>query len=88
MSSWWFLWMLFMFMFLVTPIGYGWGYRGWGAPYPRYIQRRRGAQAVARGEPAAIHHQWGLGGDIVWVAVFIGFFWVVTALWSPFWGGR
>jgi hypothetical protein len=27
-GSWWFLWMAFMFIFLLTPIGYGWGYRG------------------------------------------------------------
>jgi hypothetical protein len=48
-SSWWFIWLVVMFLFLAPPIGYGWGYRGWGAPYPRYIQRRRGQQAAAAG---------------------------------------
>ena len=24
-GSWWFFWMIFMFLFLVPPIGYGWG---------------------------------------------------------------
>ena len=41
MSTWWLLWMGVMFFFLLSD-GYGWGYRGWGPPYPRYIQRRRG----------------------------------------------
>ena len=48
-GSWWFVWMLVMFLLLVPPMGYGWGYRGWGPPYPRYIQRRRGQRAVATG---------------------------------------
>jgi hypothetical protein len=35
-GSWWFLWTVFLFLFLVPPIGYGWGYRGWG-PHTRGI---------------------------------------------------
>jgi hypothetical protein len=82
MTNWWFLWMAFMFIFLVTPMGYGWGYRGWGPPYPRYIQRRHGAQAVANGTGAAFdHHSWGYGGDLLWVVVFIGALWAVSSLW-------
>ncbi len=29
-SSWWWKWMVVMGVLLVTPMGYGWGYRGWG----------------------------------------------------------
>jgi hypothetical protein len=78
LSSWW-LWMAFMFFLLVPPLGYGWGYRGWGPPYPRYIQRRRGQQAAATGGPANFnHHSWGWAGDFVWMVLFIGLFWTVS----------
>ena len=49
MSSWWLIWMIFMFLFLIPPLGYGWGYRGWGPPYPRYVQRRRSEHLAASG---------------------------------------
>ena len=82
MSSWWLLWMVVLFLFLVPPIGYGWGYRGWGPPYPRYIQRRRGAQAVASGASATFdHHAWGRGGDLVWGALLLGVVWAVCVVW-------
>jgi hypothetical protein len=59
MNPFWLLWLVFLFMFLVAPLGYGWGYRGWGPPYPRYVQRRRATQA-AGGDPSSIDHQaWG-----------------------------
>ena len=81
MTSWWFFWLAFMFIFVLPPVGYGWGYRGWGPPYPRYIQRRRGAAAVAVGNATFDHHAWGRGGDFVWMAITIGLFWVVMAMW-------
>jgi hypothetical protein len=40
------LWIVGTFLFVVPTLGYGWGYRGWGPPYPRYIQRRRAQQAA------------------------------------------
>jgi hypothetical protein len=49
MNASWMLWMIFILLFLVSPIGYGWGYRKWGPPYPRYIQRRRGIRAASCG---------------------------------------
>jgi hypothetical protein len=75
--------MVFMIVLLVTPIGYGWGYRGWGPPYPRYIQRRRGQQAVAvGGGPANVdHHAWGRGGDFVWMVLFVGIVWAFSSIW-------
>jgi hypothetical protein len=80
--SWWWLGIAFMFLFIVPPVGYGWGYRGWGPPYPRYIQRRRGQQAVAVGSPAAFnHHSWGWGGDFVWMMLLIAMFVAFTGFW-------
>jgi len=86
-GSWWWLWMAFMFVLLVCPVGYGWGYRGWGAPYPSYIQRRRSESAAARGGPPGTfdHQAWGFGGDFIWIALFFGIVWVTTAFWWPVW---
>lgn len=83
MHSWMFVWMFVMFMFLVPPVGYGWGYRGWGPPYPRYVQRRRGeqAQAPAPGTEGSFdHHAWGWGGDVVWTVIVFGAMWAVMGL--------
>ena len=79
--SWWWLWIVFMFL-AVAPMGYGWGYRGWGAPYPRYIQRRRGQRAASAGGPVTFdHHSWGWGGDFVWMILFIAVFWACFGIW-------
>ena len=79
-NSWWLLWMFFV-LFLVAPTGYGWGYRRWGAPYTRYIQRRRAQQAVVRDAPPFNHHAWGVRGDLVWFTLIIWLVWVSSALW-------
>lgn len=77
MSSWWWMWVLLMFLLLVPPVGYGSFYRGWGAPYPRYIQRQRSRRAaLATADARAYNHEsWGLGGDYVWAILFIGLLW-------------
>ena len=81
MSSWWILWMAFMVVFLVSPVSYGWGYRGWGPPYPRYVQRRRGLRAASTGQPADLRHQsWGWGGDFVWVVLLVAGGWGFAGL--------
>jgi hypothetical protein len=81
MSSWWILWMVFMFLFLVSPVSYGWGYRGWGPPYPRYIQRRRALRATTIGQPADRRHQsWGWGGDFVWVVLLVAGGWAFAGV--------
>ena len=80
LSTWWLWWAIFMFAFLVLPMGYGWGYRGWGAPYPRYVQRRRGQRAIAVTSSRSFnHHSWGWGGDFVWIAMVVGVLWAVSA---------
>ena len=81
MTSWWWIWLLLMFLLLVPPIGYGSFYRGWGAPYPRYIQRRRGQRAAtvaaadANAAEAYNHQSWGMGGDYVWTILLVGMLW-------------
>ncbi len=81
-SSWWWIWMMFMLFVIVSPVGYGWGYRGWGPPYPSYIQRRRHEQATALGGSQEFNHRaWGWGGDFVWIALVIGVVWVLTSFW-------
>jgi len=83
MGSIWFVWLAFMFLFLVPPVGYGWGYRGWGAPYPSYVQRRRAERASGPERDGAFnHYAWGWGGDLIWMVVLIGLFW---ALWALLW---
>jgi hypothetical protein len=82
MTSWWWLWVAVMFLVLVPPIGYGWGYRGWGPPYPSYVQHRRGKQAVAAGRQASFdHYSWGWGGDFLWMVLVFGLMWAVMG-WS------
>ncbi|MEO8902917.1 MAG: hypothetical protein ABI627_15450 [Polyangiaceae bacterium] len=79
-SSLWILWIVCLFMFLLAPLGYGWGYRSWGPPYPRYIQRRRHAAAMS-GNSTFDHQAWGIGGDIIWIVAMI----VVFSSFGVFW---
>lgn len=83
MSSSWLFWMAFMFLFLAIPVGYGSGFRRWGPPYPRYIQRRRGVRAAtASGTPPLVSAEaWGWGGDFVWLVLLIGASWAFASLW-------
>lgn len=82
MNTWWLVWLACMFVFVLSPVGYGWGYRGWGPPYPRYLQRRRGQLAAASGTPSSFDHQaWGLGGDLIWIMFVVGLLWIGTSIW-------
>jgi hypothetical protein len=87
MSSWWLVSTIFMVFLIASPVSYGWGYRGWGPPYPKYVQRRRSEQLTANGASGPYKHEsWGMGGDLVWMTFFIGVLWVATALfWAPHW---
>ncbi len=79
----WLAWMTFMFLLLVLPLGYGWSYRGWGPPYPTYIQKRRAQRAAAGAGPTDFnHHSWKWRGDFVWMVLLIGIFW---AAWAILW---
>ncbi|MGY2130446.1 hypothetical protein [Blastococcus sp. SYSU DS0617] len=46
---WW--WLLFVLLLLLLPLGYGWGYRGWGPPYPSYYGSRRTVAADPVADP-------------------------------------
>lgn len=81
------LWMSFVLVFLLMPVGYGWGYRGWGPPYPAYYRSRRQgvtvpaggryteAQAVETTEPET----WGVLADMVWIVSVIAVGWLLFA---------
>ena len=76
-----FVWLMFMVVFLVMPISYGWGYRGWGMPYPSYIQQRRAQRRRSIGSSSSFDHRaWGLGGDVMWIVVFVGLIWAFSPL--------
>ena len=82
MGSMWLLWIVLMFVLLVPPVGYGWGYRRWGPPYPTYVQRRRAQRAAAMdGSLAFDHSSWGMWGDFVWMVVIIGMVWAFSSFW-------
>jgi hypothetical protein len=81
-QGWWFMWMLFALIFLISPIGYGSGYRRWGWPYPTYVQRRRHHRMIAANGVTSFNHQaWGRGGDFIWVVLGICVVWLVVGRW-------
>jgi hypothetical protein len=82
--SWWWLWMVFLLVWMI-PTGYGWGYRGWGPPYPRFVQRRRGPPIADADSPTPHHLSWGWGGDFVWTMFLIGMMWLLVAFAFPLW---
>jgi len=80
--AWWWVWMIVIFALCLGPVGYGWGYRGWGPPYPSYIQRRRHERAVAGGAPTSFnHYSWGWGADLIWVLFVVAIIWAAAAFW-------
>jgi uncharacterized membrane protein len=79
MNPFWLVWLVFLFMFLVAPVGYGWGYRGWGAPYPRYMQQRRAQRAGALGS-SFNHHAWGRSGDFIWLGIIVAILWACVVM--------
>ena len=84
MFSWLWIWFVFILVFAVFPVGYGWRYRRWGPPYPQYVQRRRSARNASEiGSDAFDHRAWGLGGDLVWIVLFIWVFWFFAGTWWP-----
>lgn len=75
MWLWWRL--LFVFVLLLVPLGYGWSHRGWGPPYPRSVRRRRARDDAAGYEPV---DGWGVLGDLLWVVSAVALVWLVVAL--------
>lgn len=93
---WIYWWLLFVLLILVLPLGYGWGYRGWGAPYPTYYRRRRTAvgadpaadrlggheeRVVDPDDPAAREAAgWGVAADVLWVVAVVALVWLLIGL--------
>jgi hypothetical protein len=87
----WHLWYFAMFTILIPVVAYGWGYRGWGPPFPRFIQRRRAnvatgpSSATAEtmdGRYTAFNPEgWGWVGDLVWFSFAIALFGVLSLNW-------
>lgn len=76
---WWFwLWLLFVAVLLLLPLAYGWGYRGWGPPYPSFYRRRELPTREASSTPEAIGN-WGMGANLFWAAVAVAIVWVLLA---------
>ena len=71
---WWFWWwLLFVTVLFLLPLGYGWGYRGWGPPYPSRsaATRERRARELAA---------WGVAADVLWLGLIAALVWLVVVL--------
>jgi hypothetical protein len=71
--GWWWWWLAFLIIFFLFPLGYGWGYRGWG-PWPR---RRPTVFTIASGEEDI---GWGVIGVLMWVVVILAIIWLIAAI--------
>lgn len=71
---WWF-WIAMLLLLFLIPLGYGWGYRGWGPPYPSRWPRRRATAGGAEVAPG-----WGFGADLLWIVFFFMLAWLVALL--------
>lgn len=81
---WWFwLWIVFILFVIALPVGYGSGYRRWGAPYPRYYRDRRGrTMRIEDAEPVAQESGWGWFGDVVWLLILAAIVWALVWAWA------
>ncbi len=82
--GWWWWWVAFVVIFFLLPLGYGWGYRGWG---PWYRWRGRSRLDTGEGLPAGTGGDygdgWGVLGIFMWLVLILAIIWLVAA-----WGGR
>jgi hypothetical protein len=91
-NGWWWWWIAFVVIFFLIPLGYGWGWRGWG---PWYRNRRRGSLPPGEVPPGPAPGDmrqgppeetgWGRGAAFLWFILIIAIIWLVAA-WG--WGGR
>jgi hypothetical protein len=77
--AWWWWWIAFVVIFFLLPLGYGWGYRGWGPWY-----RRPGTLAAGTEPGAGESAGWGGCAVILWIIVIIAIFWLIAGWgWGP-----
>lgn len=50
-SGWWWWWLVFLAIFFLLPLGYGWDYRGWGPWYRRRSTTRIPEGATSSANP-------------------------------------
>lgn len=85
MLWWWWLWLVFVVSLLVVPLGYGWGVRGWGPPYPSYWRRRAAAGGgppppeMAQ-TPPVMQDGWGVGADLLWAVLIFAVIWLMLGV--------
>ena len=78
---WWWWWIAFVVIFFLLPLGYGWGYRGWG---PWYRRRRPGTLAAGTEPGAGDSAGWGGCAVILWIIVIVAIFWLIAGWgWGP-----
>lgn len=84
-TGWWWWWLAFVIIFFFLPLGYGWGYRGWG---PWYRRRRSGGPSQVNMPANADRNRvdldtgWGAGSAVLWAVLIIALIWLIAA-----WGG-
>ena len=71
--GWWWWWFAFIVLFFLLPLGYGWGYRGWGPWYQRSgrLPRERRIDA-SQLEPITDQTGWGWAGMVLWIVAHRG----------------
>jgi hypothetical protein len=87
--GWWWWWIAFVLIFFLIPLGYGWGYRGWGPWYRRRNPRRSPGGELPPGNapssnepgipPAEEETGWGWSGAFLWFILIIAIIWLVAA---------
>ncbi len=95
-NGWWWWWIAFVVIFFLIPLGYGWGYRGWGPWYrrrhPSGIPRSAAPPPDIEGDnlrrtPADNETEsgWGAAAVFLWLVLILAIIWLIAA-WG--WGGR
>jgi len=80
---WWFwLWILAVVLLLLMPLVYGWGYRGWGKPYPSFYRRKVLPTREASSTPEALGAPC-YGAAIFWIALALAVtFFILAFVWT------
>lgn len=91
--GWWWWWVAFVVIFFAIPLGYGWGYRGWGPWYRRGHSTGTPREEPPPGTPINTTDEydtgWGWGGIFLWLILIIAIAWLIAAWgWGGRWGGR
>jgi len=76
---WWFwFWLLFVTVLLLLPLAYGWGYRGWGSPFPSFYRRKQLPTREASSRPEALGNPI-MGASLFWITLAVAIIWFLLA---------